>query len=178
MMSYKKLTCNYLLSLMVSLATSTLLAAEPIWRLSLDKSNIEILEVVKDCSYSVTINDKAVITSNCNGDRHLPLNIAPIPNAINIFRPGADSDYSAVIAFQHIFTGNACEQGPLWFMSIKPDGTWTKSEPLDLCNGEIKEVRSTQTESNITITSTEQDNNRSNKPITYKYVYGSKNILK
>lgn len=163
-----------LVLLFINLLAAPWSQATPISKISFADVNIEINELTKNCVYSVSINNETALSTNCDGDRKSPLNVAPTPTVAGIFRPSGDGDYSTVIAFQQYFQGNACSQGPIWFISIKGNKNWTISEPLDLCAGQLSEIRFNQNESSILI-SKESSKHRPYTQ-TYQYVYGAKAI--
>lgn len=67
----------------------------------------------------------------------------PVPTILRHFKNGVPP-YDEVILFQQNMWGNACNGGPLWFLGLKRDGSFSISTPIDFCGGRGPIIRASR----------------------------------
>lgn len=83
--------------------------------------------------FAVMLGKREVIRSN-EGDEKTPFSNFPVPRLLK-YVDKAIPPFEAVAVFQQFSWGNACNGGPIWFLGIHKDGTFTVSDPIDFCGG-------------------------------------------
>jgi hypothetical protein len=96
--------------------------------------------------FAVTLGDKSILQTN--GEEDGQFSDSPVPTILKHFN--AVTPYDAVVVFQQNMWGNACDGGPLWFLGLKRDGTFSVSSPIDFCGGRPPTI--TQSASRIVVT--------------------------
>lgn len=81
--------------------------------------------------FAVTLGDKLILQTN--GGESGQFSDSPVPTILKHF--DAVTPFDAVIVFQQNMWGNACDGGPLWFLGLKGDGSFSVSSPIDFCGG-------------------------------------------
>ena len=89
--------------------------------------------------FAVTLGDKSILQTN--GEEDGQFSDSPVPTILKHFN--AVTPYDAVVVFQQNMWGNACDGGPLWFLGLKRDGTFSVSSPIDFCGGRPPVIRQT-----------------------------------
>jgi hypothetical protein len=83
--------------------------------------------------FAVMLGKREVIRSK-EGDEQTPFSNFPVPHLLK-YVDKAIPPFEAVAVFQQFSWGNACNGGPIWFLGIHKDGTFTVSDPIDFCGG-------------------------------------------
>lgn len=83
--------------------------------------------------FAVMLGKREVIRSK-EGDEKTPYSSYPVPHLLK-YIDKAIPPFAAVAVFQQFSWGNACNGGPIWFLAIHKDGTFTVSDPIDFCGG-------------------------------------------
>ena len=96
--------------------------------------------------FAVTLGDKSILQTN--GEEDGQFSDSPVPTILKHF--AAVKPYDEVIVFQQNMWGNACDGGPLWFLGLKRDGSFSVSSPVDFCGGRPPVLK--QTAGRIVIT--------------------------
>jgi hypothetical protein len=81
--------------------------------------------------FAVTLGDRSILQTN--GEEDGQFSDSPVPTILKHFN--AVTPYDEVVVFQQNMWGNACDGGPLWFLGLKRDGTFSVSLPIDFCGG-------------------------------------------
>lgn len=68
------------------------------------------------------------------GDEEDELAAFPLPSVLARFDPGVPP-FDEVVLLQQQMMSNACNGGPLWFLGLRRDGSWSVSSPIDFCGG-------------------------------------------
>ena len=89
--------------------------------------------------FAVTLGDKSILQTN--GEEDGQFSDSPVPTILKHFN--AVTPYDTVVVFQQNMWGNACDGGPLWFLGLKRDGTFSVSSPIDFCGGRPPVIRQT-----------------------------------
>lgn len=83
--------------------------------------------------FIVMLGNNQVIHTR-EGDETTPFNDFPVPRILRyVSQPIPPFD--AVAVFQQYSWGNACNGGPLWFLGIHKNGTFSVSSSIDYCGG-------------------------------------------
>ncbi len=85
-------------------------------------------------SYAVILNEEVILKTGDGDDAEQKLSDFPVPIIVKHFRK-LIPPFDEVILFQQNSWGNACNGGPLWFLGLKKDGSYHRSEVLDFCGG-------------------------------------------
>lgn len=93
---------------------------------------------VLGADFTVMLGKKEVIRSK-EGDEKTPFSNFPVPHLLK-YVDKAIPPFEAVAVFQQFSWGNACNGGPIWFLGIHKDGTFTVSDPIDFCGGPSPKV--------------------------------------
>jgi hypothetical protein len=89
--------------------------------------------------FAVTLGDKTILQTN--GEEDGQFFDSPVPTILKHFN--AVTPFDAVVVFQQNMWGNACDGGPLWFLGLKRDGTFSVSSPIDFCGGRPPVIKQT-----------------------------------
>lgn len=84
-------------------------------------------------AFVVMLGKREVIRSK-EGDEKTPFSSFPVPRLLK-YVDKAIPPFAAVAVFQQFSWGNACNGGPIWFLGIHQDATFTVSDPIDFCGG-------------------------------------------
>lgn len=83
--------------------------------------------------FVVMLGYKQVIRTR-EGDEKTRFNDFPVPRLLHyVGKPIPPFD--AVAVFQQFSWGNACNGGPIWFLGIRKNGTYSVSGSIDYCGG-------------------------------------------
>lgn len=96
--------------------------------------------------FAVTLGDKSILLTN--GETDGQFSDSPVPTILKHFT--AVKPFDAVVVFQQNMWGNACDGGPLWFLGLRRDGTYSVSAPIDFCGGRPPVIK--QTAARIVVT--------------------------
>lgn len=97
---------------------------------------LEIVELIDNCKFNVTLNGKVVFKTDCE-DESNEYQTEPIP-AIHTFYKStyeAIAPFDEVVLLQQGMLGNACDGGSLLFLGLKRDGSFQLSKPIAFCGG-------------------------------------------
>jgi hypothetical protein len=94
---------------------------------------LKIVSLVESCKFNVTLKGKVILTTDCDHESN-PWSTTPIP-AIHSYYKGGVSPFAEVVLIQMNMLGNACDGGPLLFLGLKADQTYSWSESIDFCGG-------------------------------------------
>jgi hypothetical protein len=89
--------------------------------------------------FAVTLGDKSILQTN--GEEDGQFSDSPVPTILKHF--DTVTPFDAVVVFQQNMWGNACDGGPLWFLGLKRDGTFSVSSPIDFCGGRPPVIKQT-----------------------------------
>jgi hypothetical protein len=83
--------------------------------------------------FVVTLGQQVVIRAK-EGDPETTFADFPVPKLVKyVDQPVLP--FAAVAVFQQYNWGNACNGGPIWFLGIYKDGTFSVSKSIDFCGG-------------------------------------------
>lgn len=108
---------------------------------------LEIVPVDEPCKYNVTLGGKIILTTDCEAESN-PWSSMSIPT-IHTHHKKAVRPFDQVVLLQMNMLGNACDGGPLLFLGLKKDQTYSLSEPIDFCGGKAPVV--TWSSSRVTV---------------------------
>lgn len=89
--------------------------------------------------FAVTLGDKSVLQTN--GEEAGLFSDSPVPSILK--RYDRVEPFDTVVVFQQNMWGNACDGGPLWFLGLKRDGSFSVSAPIDFCGGRRPVIKQT-----------------------------------
>lgn len=95
---------------------------------------LKIAALKESCKFNLTLNGKVVLTTDCDDEKNVWSN-TPIPSIHTYYKAQGVRPYDEVILLQMNMLGNACDGGPLLFLGIKRDRTFSLSESIDFCGG-------------------------------------------
>jgi len=75
-----------------------------------------------------------VVTRSKEGDEGTAFADFPVPKLVK-YVDEPIPPFDAVAVFQQYNWGNACNGGPIWFLGIYKDGTFSASKSIDFCGG-------------------------------------------
>ncbi|WP_171974656.1 hypothetical protein [Leptolyngbya sp. 'hensonii'] len=111
--------------LLIGLITPSALAQKITVELETIGGKFKILAPDAAGRCQVLLENKVINRLNCQN--------AYAPIVIGRFRHLGNLE--EVLVYQEIPRGNACNGGPLYFLGIRADSTYTLSPPLDFCGG-------------------------------------------
>jgi hypothetical protein len=83
--------------------------------------------------FTVTLNDKTILKTD-GDDEASEFAAFPIPEILKRVDQSVPP-FDEVVIFQQNMWGNACNGGPIWFLGLKKDGSYDRSEKIDFCGG-------------------------------------------
>lgn len=83
--------------------------------------------------FVVRLGQRVVMRAK-EGDKETAFADFPVPKLVKYMSKPV-WPFNAVAVFQQHNWGNACNGGPIWFLGIYKDGTFSASEPIDFCGG-------------------------------------------
>lgn len=109
---------------------------------------LKIVALKDSCKFNLTLNGKIVLRTDCDDERNLWA-ITPIPRIHTYYKSQGVRPFDEVVLLQMNMLGNACDGGPLLFLGLKGDRTFSLSESIDFCGGSPAVV--TWSESRVTV---------------------------
>ena len=89
--------------------------------------------------YAVILDGNVILKTDFD-DEYGRFTGFPIPRMFKKFKNGI-RPYDEVILFQQGMWGNACDGGPLWFLGLNKNGSFSMSANIDFCGGDAPIVR-------------------------------------
>lgn len=125
--------------LFVALPTSVIKAQEQVSSVFADKLNtvageLKIVALKDGCKFNVTLNRKVVLNTDCDDEKNV-WSTTPIPSIHTYYKSQGVSPFDEVVLLQMNMLGNACDGGPLLFLGLKGDKTFSLSKSIDFCGG-------------------------------------------
>lgn len=97
--------------------------------------DLRIIELKSNCRYQVVLNDKLVLSTNCD-DESTRYYATPEPTIHSYFKSlTGTSGFEEVVLLQMQMLGNACDGGDLIFLGLRKNGTYSLSKPIEFCGG-------------------------------------------
>src|SRR5262245_17096306 len=97
--------------------------------------DLKIVETKADCRYSVLLNDKVVLKTDCD-DESSEYYATPEPTIHTYYKSLTGlGDFEEVVLFQMQMLGNACDGGDLIFLGLRKNGSYRLSESIGFCGG-------------------------------------------
>lgn len=85
--------------------------------------------------FAVRLNGRVVVkTGGAKNNGDFRFHDYPLPNVILHINKGV-VPFDEVFVLQQRMWGNACDGGPVWFLGVKNDGTYSVSDAIDYCGG-------------------------------------------
>ncbi|MBA3438276.1 MAG: hypothetical protein H0T92_00200 [Pyrinomonadaceae bacterium] len=109
---------------------------------------LKIIALNESCKFTVTLNDKVVLRTDCEDESNV-WSSTPIPIIHTFYKSGGVQPFGEVVLLQMNMLGNACNGGPLLFLGLKEDKTFSLSESIDFCGGASPVV--TWSDSKVTV---------------------------
>ena len=109
---------------------------------------LKIVALKESCKFNVTLNGKVVLRTDCDDERNT-WSSTPIPSIHTYYKSQGVRPFDEVVLLQMNMLGNACDGGPLLFLGLKRDQTFSLSESIDFCGGSSPVV--TWSESRVTV---------------------------
>jgi len=94
---------------------------------------LKIVPLNESCKFNVTLNGKIVLRTDCQDESNV-WSGTPIP-VIHTFYKSGVRPFDEVVLLQMNMLGNACDGGPLLFIGLKEDKSYSLSESIDFCGG-------------------------------------------
>jgi hypothetical protein len=100
---------------------------------------VQLDEFIFGKRFIITLNNDLVLETNADDetsrfdDFHVPIILKHIAKKI--------SPFDEVMIVQQNMWGNACSGGPIWFLGLKKDGSFAKSNEIDFCGGKDPIIR-------------------------------------
>lgn len=95
---------------------------------------LKIVPLEESCKFNVTLNGRVVIRTDCRDDSNV-WSETPIPVVHTFYKSGGVHPFDEVVLLQMNMLGNACDGGPLLFIGLKGDKSYSLSESIDFCGG-------------------------------------------
>jgi hypothetical protein len=95
---------------------------------------LRIVALKDSCKFNVTLNGQVVVTTDCDNESNVWSN-TPIPSIHTYYKSQGVRPFDEVILLQMNMLGNACDGGPLLFLGLKSDKTFSLSGSIDFCGG-------------------------------------------
>jgi hypothetical protein len=99
--------------------------------------------------FTVRLGQRVVIRAK-EGDETTAFPDFPVPKLLQ-YAGESVPPFDAVAVVQQYNWGNACNGGPIWFLGIYKDGTFSASAPIDFCGGPSPQVSVTAGEVHIVL---------------------------
>jgi hypothetical protein len=99
---------------------------------------LEIIPLDEPCKFNVSLGGKTILTTDCEAESN-PWSSTPIPT-VRTHHKTRVGPFAEVVLLQMGMLGNACDGGPLLFLGLKADHTYSVSEPIDFCGGKPPNV--------------------------------------
>jgi hypothetical protein len=123
----------FLTALLVCAASLSVSAQQIKERLATPAGEIRITQLDEGelgNKFAVTLGDKSILQTN--GEEDGQFSDSPVATILK-----------HVAAVQQNMWGNACDGGPLWFLGLKRDGSFSVSSPIDFCGGRPPVIKQT-----------------------------------
>jgi hypothetical protein len=95
---------------------------------------LKIVALAESCKFNVTLNGKIVLRTDCDDEKNV-WSSTPIPIIHTYYKSAGVRPFDEIVLLQMNMLGNACEGGPLLFLGLKGDKTFSLSERIDFCGG-------------------------------------------
>jgi hypothetical protein len=95
---------------------------------------LKIVALKDACKFNVTLNGKVVLRTDCENERN-EWATTPIPSIHTYYKSQGVRPFDEVVLLQMGMLGNACDGGPLLFLGLKSDKTFSVSGSIDFCGG-------------------------------------------
>lgn len=95
---------------------------------------LKIVPVDQSCKFNVTLNGKIVLRTDCEDESNM-WSRTPIPVIHTFYKAAGVRPFDEVVLLQMNMLGNACNGGPLLFIGLKDDKSYSVSESIDFCGG-------------------------------------------
>jgi hypothetical protein len=95
---------------------------------------LKIVALDESCKFNVTLNGKVVLRTDCDDEKNQWSN-TPIPVLHTYYKSQGVHPFDEVVLLQMNMLGNACDGGPLLFLGLKADKTFSLSPSIDFCGG-------------------------------------------
>jgi len=95
---------------------------------------LKIVALKDSCKFNVTLNGKVVLRTDCDDERNAWAT-TPIPSIHTYYKSHGVRPFDEVVLLQMNMLGNACDGGPLLFLGLKSDKTFSLSGMIDFCGG-------------------------------------------
>jgi hypothetical protein len=95
---------------------------------------LKIVPLDESCKFNVTLNGRIVLRTDCQDESNIWAT-TPIPVIHTFYKSGGVRPFDEVVLLQMNMLGNACNGGPLLFIGLKQDKSYSLSESIDFCGG-------------------------------------------
>lgn len=95
---------------------------------------LKIVTLKESCKFNVTLDGKVILSTDCDDERNVWSSM-PIPSIHTYYKSQGVRPFDEVVLLQMSMLGNACDGGPLLFLGLKRDQTFSLSERIDFCGG-------------------------------------------
>ncbi|MFZ2403544.1 MAG: hypothetical protein WAW41_00290 [Methylobacter sp.] len=112
-----------------------------------------------------------VVIRTKEGDEKTSFNDFPVPRLLK-YVGKAIPPFDAVAVFQQFNWGNACNGGPIWFLGIYKDGTFTVSDPIDFCDGPSPIVLISSKTIHVVLPASQSQGGTEGNPEEWIYIQG------
>jgi hypothetical protein len=109
---------------------------------------LRIVALKDSCKFNVTLDGKIVLQTDCDAERNVWASM-PIPSVHTYYKSQGVRPFDEVVLLQMNMLGNACDGGPLLFLGLKRDKTFSLSGSIDFCGGSQPVV--TWSDSRVTV---------------------------
>ena len=107
-------------------------------RVASNSNNLRVIQLDDGAlgnAFAIHLNDQLVMKTG--GEEHqsgFRFHAFPFPDVI-LHITAELPPFQEVFVVQQRMWGNACDGGPIWFLGVKADGTFSVSDPVDYCGG-------------------------------------------
>ena len=109
---------------------------------------LKIMPLDESCKFNVALNGKVILKTDCQDESNI-WSGTPIPVIHTFYKSGGVRPFDEVVLLQMNMLGNACNGGPLLFIGLKADKSYSLSESIDFCGGSPPVV--TWSDSKVTV---------------------------
>lgn len=95
---------------------------------------LKIIPLDASCKFIVTLNGKTLLRTDCQDESNI-WSTTPIPVIHTFYKSSGVRPFAEVVLLQMNMLGNACNGGPLLFIGLKEDKSYSLSESIDFCGG-------------------------------------------
>lgn len=97
--------------------------------------DLKIVELKANCRYQVVLNDKTVLSTNCD-DESTSYYATPEPTIHSYYKSlTGTSGFDELVLLQMQTLGNACDGGDLLFVGLRKNGSFSLAKPIEFCGG-------------------------------------------